>query len=180
VYGSRGGNFLLTMLGCSTKPSFTSSMTVRAPTWVGTSRKSPPVLGQCLLSDLTRERLQAEQSGIYHLTGADRRPGLGSRGHPPDRALLGKAGGAQADADFSSDYPVPAKRPSNSLLSNEKIRNTFGIEQQPWEDYRAPVITRSAQDLKKSVRLQAREHATCTSDVNRYMYDRHARRRQPR
>lgn len=33
----------------------------------------------------------------------------------------------------SSDYPTPAKRPSNSTLANDKIQNEFGISLVPWQ-----------------------------------------------
>ena len=33
----------------------------------------------------------------------------------------------------SAEYPVPAPRPANSVLSNDKIRRVFGIEQVGWE-----------------------------------------------
>jgi dTDP-4-dehydrorhamnose reductase len=34
----------------------------------------------------------------------------------------------------SAEYPTRARRPRNSLLSKEKIRNTFGIAIRDWRD----------------------------------------------
>ena len=33
----------------------------------------------------------------------------------------------------SSEYPTPVRRPVNSRLSNAKLRETFGISLEPWE-----------------------------------------------
>ena len=34
----------------------------------------------------------------------------------------------------TSEYPTPARRPLNSLLSHDSIRTAFGIEPRPWRD----------------------------------------------
>ena len=39
---------------------------------------------------------------------------------------------ARCVAIKSSEYPLPARRPSNSVLSNEKLRSGFGIELPEW------------------------------------------------
>ena len=39
----------------------------------------------------------------------------------------------------SSDYPTPAKRPANSILSNEKCYETFGIRLPDWKHQLAMV-----------------------------------------
>ena len=33
----------------------------------------------------------------------------------------------------TSEYPTPAQRPLNSVLSNEKLRQTFGVKLASWE-----------------------------------------------
>ncbi len=40
----------------------------------------------------------------------------------------------------SSEYPVPAKRPHNSVLSNEKLFRRFGVRLAPWESALNEVI----------------------------------------
>ena len=34
----------------------------------------------------------------------------------------------------SSEYPTPAKRPKNSVLSNDKLTRTFGLAAGDWQD----------------------------------------------
>jgi dTDP-4-dehydrorhamnose reductase len=33
----------------------------------------------------------------------------------------------------SSEYPTPAQRPANSVLSNDKFAHTFGFRLTPWQ-----------------------------------------------
>ncbi len=33
----------------------------------------------------------------------------------------------------TSDYPTPAKRPQNSVLSNDKLQRTFNVHLAPWQ-----------------------------------------------
>ena len=34
----------------------------------------------------------------------------------------------------TQDYPLPARRPANSLLSGEKLARTFGVRLAPWRE----------------------------------------------
>ena len=42
----------------------------------------------------------------------------------------------------TDEYPLPAKRPANSVLDCAKIETAFGIRMQPWRDRLADVIER--------------------------------------
>jgi dTDP-4-dehydrorhamnose reductase len=108
-----------------------------APTWCRhIAEVTAPVLAQCLRNELSREHLRAEQCGVYHLTA-----GGSTTWFRFARAIreLHYAEKQQVAPRLmpipSSEYSTSAKRPGNSLLSNEKIRVTFGIEQQPWKSY---------------------------------------------
>ncbi len=50
-------------------------------------------------------------------------------------AQSGARGGAVAAVKpiATADYPTPAKRPANSLLSHDAIRAAYGIEPRPWQ-----------------------------------------------
>jgi dTDP-4-dehydrorhamnose reductase len=39
------------------------------------------------------------------------------------------------------EYPTPARRPANSVLSNERLRSTFGVALAPWQDELAEAIS---------------------------------------
>ncbi len=40
----------------------------------------------------------------------------------------------QVEGIATSDYPTPARRPTNSLLGHDAIRTAYGISPRPWED----------------------------------------------
>jgi dTDP-4-dehydrorhamnose reductase len=44
----------------------------------------------------------------------------------------------------SAEYVTPAKRPRNSLLSNEKLHTRFGVQLAPWEAALETVLLRLA------------------------------------
>jgi len=40
----------------------------------------------------------------------------------------------------ASDYPTPARRPSNSVLANEKFARTFGFRLPSWQQQLEQVL----------------------------------------
>jgi dTDP-4-dehydrorhamnose reductase len=137
VYGSRGSNFLLTMLRLfEQKPELRIvDDQFGAPTWCRhIAEVTAQVLARCFRDDLAREQLRAEQTGIYHLTAGGSTTWHGFAKAIHELRYAEKEHGVPRLSPIpSSEYPALAKRPSNSLLNNEKIRGRFAIEQQPWE-----------------------------------------------
>jgi len=136
VYGCRGSNFLLTMLRL-----FREKRELRvvddqfgAPTWSRhIAEVTARVLRWCVRDEVSRERLRAEQSGVYHLTAGGSTSWFGFAKAIRDLRYAPIDGAApELIPTPSSEYPVPARRPSNSLLDNRKIKLTFGVEQPPW------------------------------------------------
>lgn len=125
VYGTRGNNFLHTMLKlANTKPQLrVVNDQIGAPTW---SRLIALSTAQMLAQSMTTHNAPW---GIYNLTSA---------GH------ISWHGFAQAifkQRDLSievigiptSEYPTPAKRPAFSVLSNQKLQKTFGLTMPSWD-----------------------------------------------
>ncbi len=98
-----------------------------APTW---SRTIADVTSQVLAQ---QNRLEND-SGIYHLT---------SRGKTNwaafAQSIFQHAPELKEIKDLvikgipTAEYPTPAQRPTNSALSTEKLRNTFGLALPEWE-----------------------------------------------
>ena len=131
VYGPRGRNFLLTMLRLGReRPELRVVDDQRgAPTSSGALAR--------LVRDLLeggRERLGAA-SGIYHATAAGETTWFGFA-----QAIFEEAA-RQGRLAFTAprlvpiatrEYPTPARRPANSVLSNEKLRAAFGVAIPDW------------------------------------------------
>ena len=137
VYGGRGKNFLRTILRLAQERDELKIVDdqIGAPTW---SRMIAEATAQTLsqaFSFLTPypSRL-SELSGIYHLTSAGQTSWFGFT-----RAIVELA--IQQGADFSpkmlpiptAEYPLPAARPQNSVMANEKLQNTFGLFMPDWQ-----------------------------------------------
>ena len=54
----------------------------------------------------------------------------------------GAPGGPTAAVEgiATSDYPTPARRPANSLLSHDAIRTAYGIDPRPWDAALADIL----------------------------------------
>ena len=87
---------------------------------------------------------QAESwAGLYHMTcsGAVSWCGFAQAIFARAQGLLeGKR--PEVHPIRTVDYPTPAKRPQNSILSNEKLRGRFGISLSSWESALDEVVRR--------------------------------------
>jgi len=136
VYGTRGKNFLLTMLRLGAERSELGVVADQhgAPTWANTiAALSANVLSQAVAADADDWHEWWQQySGIYHLTasGATSWHGFAEAifqlSDLPNKPLVKPIPAAS--------YPTPAVRPSNSRLSNDKLAHTFGLRAPDWRD----------------------------------------------
>lgn len=133
VYGRRGKNFLLTMLKLgSERPELrVVADQVGAPTWSKTiATATAHIVAQALAAD--DADWWAQHSGVYHFTSAG-----ATSWHGFAEAIFAQVMGEHAPKVLpipASDYPVPAKRPSNSRLSHDKLTEAFGLRLPDWAD----------------------------------------------
>ncbi|UJH74102.1 dTDP-4-dehydrorhamnose reductase [Burkholderia cenocepacia] len=133
VYGRRGKNFLLTMLKLgSERPELrVVADQVGAPTWSKTiATATAHIVAQALAAD--DADWWAQRSGVYHFTSAG-----ATSWHGFAEAIFAQAMGERAPRVLpipASDYPVPARRPSNSRLSHDKLTEAFGLRLPDWAD----------------------------------------------
>jgi dTDP-4-dehydrorhamnose reductase len=132
VYGVHGGNFAKTVLRLARERTELRIVADQfgAPTWAR------------LLANSTARILQrdvdAGLSGIYHLTAGGRTSWhqyaeeVVRLARQYDKSLANKALTILPIA--THEYPVPAKRPANSVLATDKVRQTFGLELPQWQD----------------------------------------------
>jgi dTDP-4-dehydrorhamnose reductase len=82
-------------------------------------------------------------AGLYHMSCGGETTWCGFA-----RAIFARAGPLlqgrrpAVDAIASSEYPTPARRPRNSVLSNALLRERFGVALPGWEDALNEVVAR--------------------------------------
>lgn len=139
VYGLRGNNFMRTMrrLAREREELRVVSDQFGSPTWSRLIAEATALM----LSQLDGNHDAWDQhSGIYHLTSG----GVGSwfdfaTAIIEHQRQLEHIGCNRITPITSAEYPTPAKRPSWSVLSNQKLEQTFGIKLPDWRDCLAQV-----------------------------------------
>lgn len=134
VYGHHGKNFLITMLRLARERNSLSIVDdqIGAPTTSIELARATRAVVAGLLAD--RFGSLRECAGIYHMTCGGSTSWFGFA-----QAIFVRAGellGVKAPElrpIGTKDYPTPATRPKNSILSNDKLHNRFGIRLADWE-----------------------------------------------
>jgi len=134
VYGPHGSNFLLTMLRLARERDRLSIVDdqVGAPTTsVQLARATHTIVAGILAG---RFGSPQDWSGLYHMTcaGATSWYGFAQAIFARAAALLGSKAPALTPI-ATKDYPTPAARPSNSVLSNAKLQSQFGLQLDTWQ-----------------------------------------------
>jgi dTDP-4-dehydrorhamnose reductase len=133
VYAARGGNFARTMLRLATERDRLRVIDdqVGAPT------------GADLIADVTAHAIrsaaaQPDTSGLYHIAAAGETSWHGYARHVIGWARAHGVDGIKVSPEAieaipTSAYPTPARRPLNSRLATNRIRETFGIHLPAWQ-----------------------------------------------
>ena len=148
VYGTRGRNFLLTVLLLASQREELRIVDDQfgAPTWCREiARGTVSVLGR-LLSDRGGSLSLPETGGVYHMTAAGvttwhdfAKAILDEASHAsPSLPWLAKATGGRAliakriSPITTAQYPTPARRPAYSVLANSLLAQRFGVQLAEW------------------------------------------------
>ncbi|WP_244815388.1 dTDP-4-dehydrorhamnose reductase [Caballeronia sp. Lep1P3] len=132
VYGTRGRNFLLTMLRLGEERDELSVVADQtgAPTWAKTiAALTSHIVAQGVGADADWWK---EKSGVYHLTASGSTSWRGFAEAIFENASLAKKPIVKPIS--ASAYPTPAKRPMNSRMSNDKLAAAFGLRAPHWKD----------------------------------------------
>jgi dTDP-4-dehydrorhamnose reductase len=139
VYGARGHNFLLTIrrLAREREALRVVGDQVGSPTWCRFLAEATTQIIRSLLergSDATALGMR-EGYGVYNLSAEGQTSWRGFA-----KAIL-ETDPARTDilarevvAITSAEHPTLARRPRNSVLSKQKVRNAFGLEVPSWEE----------------------------------------------
>jgi dTDP-4-dehydrorhamnose reductase len=139
VYGANGNNFLLTIRRLAREREELKIVDdqVGGPT-------STKQIAQATARLVQRYATVAEDAfpaGVYHMTASGSVSWCGFA-----RAILAALGDSEplklqrVLAISSAEYPTPARRPLNSVLSNDKFERTFGFGLGSWQSGLAEVI----------------------------------------
>jgi dTDP-4-dehydrorhamnose reductase len=141
VYSPHGNNFLKTMLrlGREREQLRVVNNQIGAPTTAAA------------LAQATREVMDSdflsEDSGIYHMTCAGETSWCGfaqeifRRARAPEDRKWPEVVGIP-----DTEYPTPAKRPKNSVLSNSRLRSSFRVSLAAWEHALAETLAEMGAD----------------------------------
>jgi len=143
VYGARGKNFLLTMLRLAATQDEIRVVDDQRGAPTASRQIAEGVVGLLLGAERDRPLAEAdlgrlrEASGLYHFTAGGAASWFEfAQAIFSERATqLGQAFTVpRLVAIPTSEYPTPAKRPANSVLSNEKLAATFGVRLPGWRE----------------------------------------------
>jgi dTDP-4-dehydrorhamnose reductase len=133
VYGTRGKNFLLTILRLAKEREELKIVNdqVGSPTWSRIiAEATAQAIAQCNSPITCYGSRITEVAGIYHLTAAEQTSWYGFA-----KAILATVPLATPRllAIPTTDYPTPATRPAYSVLKNDKINQKFAIQLPYWD-----------------------------------------------
>ncbi len=142
VYGVHGGNFVKTMLRLAKERNELRIVADQfgAPTWARDLARSTAAL----LNTWQDRSWDSRLGGTYHMTAGGRTSWheftleIVRLARQYDPVLAGKTLAIHPIA--THEYPLPAKRPANSVLDNTRIRDAFGITQPAWQDSLAECV----------------------------------------
>ena len=132
VYGVHGGNFVKTMLRLGADREFLRVVGDQygAPTAARTIADiTAHIVAQSLAASGDSEAWWQAKSGTYHLSG-------GGETNWADYAreiFAVKGLNCRVEAIPAVEYPTPAKRPTNSRISNDKLQKAFGLRTPTWQ-----------------------------------------------
>jgi len=149
VYGSRGKNFLLTILPLAFQKEELRIVNDQhgAPTW---SRDLARLVAHVMRNVTERsaaagvpvEETMRGVQGVYHSVNGGETTWYGFA-----QEFLRLAAAARPDAKIarivpisSGEYPTPARRPANSRLDCSRLQQVFGYAMPPWQASAAEVV----------------------------------------
>jgi dTDP-4-dehydrorhamnose reductase len=137
VYAARGKNFLLTILKLAGEREELRVVDDQfgAPTWCRTiAEATSQIVAKLSGSEGIDSDLARRVRGIYHLSAGGRvswcgfaRAIVAATRRQPGRT-------PKVTPIPSAEYPLPPRRPANSILSNAKLQRTFDLTCPDWDD----------------------------------------------
>ena len=136
IYAARGRNFLLTLLRLAREREELRVVSDQfgAPTWAReVADATARVLARCAAEPDGPARAIGRLGGLYHLTAAGRTSWHGFASAILEHvARLPGVRAKRVTPIPTREYPTPAARPRNSVLSNARLAQHFGVTLPDW------------------------------------------------
>lgn len=137
VYAAHGSNFVKAILRLAAEREELRIVDdqIGAPTTAGSLAEATAVAIRASVDARTgAERKDHPEYGLYHMTCAGQTSWFGFAREFLDWTAARLPGQrlARCVPISSSEYPLPARRPLNSVLSNQKLREAFAMELPEW------------------------------------------------
>jgi dTDP-4-dehydrorhamnose reductase len=136
VYASRGNNFLKTILRLAAEREELKIIAdqIGSPTWARLIAETTAHIVRQTLLERSTNRFN---SNLYHLTSSDATSWQGFAQKIVD--IVREQGNVALKNKAilpipTTDYPLPAKRPANSRLSNDSLEQQFGLVMPSWDN----------------------------------------------
>lgn len=138
VYGTRGRNFLLTVLKLASERNELKIVDdqIGAPTWSRMiAETTADILAQHLITGNNDANPFIHESGIYNLSASGQTSWYGFAKSILSHTITRMRSKTVHVIPISSaEYPSTAQRPRNSLLNHEKTIRRYGLVMPDWED----------------------------------------------
>jgi dTDP-4-dehydrorhamnose reductase len=135
VYGPHGNNFLLTMLRLareSDRLSIVDDQFGSPTTSIELAQATRTIVEGVLAGQFGPSQ---DWAGLYHMTCAGSTTWFGfAQAIFAGAATLLQVKAPELTPLATKDYPTPARRPRNSVLSNQKLYDRFGVRLAPWKE----------------------------------------------
>ncbi|HUR21144.1 MAG TPA: dTDP-4-dehydrorhamnose reductase [Vicinamibacterales bacterium] len=130
VYAPRGKNFMLTILRLATERPRLRVVADQygAPTSAG-------LISDTVARFMATESAHRAAGGLYHLTADGRTSWHGfAEAIVQEGAARGLCPQVPIDPITTAEYPLPAKRPMNSVMDHQQLARDFGLQLPDWRD----------------------------------------------
>jgi dTDP-4-dehydrorhamnose reductase len=160
VYATEGRNFLLTILRLATQREELRIVRdqIGSPTWSWEIARATTEILEQLSRQSGRESLLSQRGGVMHMTAAGTTNWYdfalaileeAARVSPAARWFQSATGGKplivrRVIPITTGEYPTPARRPANSLLSNARLHESYGVRLSDWRTQLRSALSRDS------------------------------------
>lgn len=144
VVSAHGNNFVKTMLRVAA-----TNLSLRVVDDQRGSPTSAADLAQALQTITLRLIVDANApTGTFHFSNVGEVTWAGFAREIFRQSVARGGASAEVEGITTAEYPTPAKRPANSLLSHSAIGAAYGIKPRPWEDTLGDILNELIGDVK--------------------------------